>query len=225
MASTTSNPSEKSRLALLSGYILEKNQQLEKFLLKEQEIQREFIIPFNKPRIESPNLSRLKVFKNLSAKIAEGKETSPTSNLAIVNELVQGIAEIARFSADIKLQQENQQKIILQLQEEMQGSTNKVLKLKEEASINETTQRIRYGMLDGQWNEFSKEFENINSAIKGINKALETIIIRIAELENNVENHTIRNESDIGEETEVIETNGIEQALKGDMAENIESIY
>lgn len=172
------------RRVLLARYIQEKNQQVERAFLKEQELADDNLFASRKISTTKIYLDSICPAANTTntSKRAYGPEQTG-ANAFDSHELIQQIAEIAQFSADIKIQQEKHLEEIIKLQSSIKMNTTEVRKVEDELSDNETSQRIRYSMFMEHLKEITGSMEILESKIQLLNESTTLRLERIERLE------------------------------------------
>lgn len=131
-----------NRKALLSKYIAKKNQQVKNAFLRERELAQSAGFPFS-------TVSTAKVPTTLAATeerkaLAESiKNLEHARSSLAQSELIRDIAEIAHFSADIKVQQERQQEDMTILRDTVHKYASGVRKLTDSNKDAEMIARIK----------------------------------------------------------------------------------
>lgn len=161
---------EGNRKALLSKYILEKNQQVERIFQEEEQLaQTNAFAPRNISTNKIP--ANLVALEETRAHIERANNLEHARNNLAQSELIRDISEIAHFSADIKVQQEKQHEDIKALQEGLLKCATDVQMFAERSLDAAKTLGIRHQNFLGQLDGVS---DKLNSLVNVFNTVVET---------------------------------------------------
>lgn len=169
------------RRGLLARYIQEKNQQVERAFLQEQELADNTLFAPRKISTTKVSLDFISPTAKISNKAYVSGE--PCAKVLDSHELIQQIAEIAQFSADIKIQQEKHSEEVIKLQASIKKNTTEVRAVEDALSDNETSQRIRYSMFLEHLKEITGNMEMLETKIQILNESATLMLERVEKLE------------------------------------------